>query len=98
MTALRLPPSRRRRALQKVPGEVSWMLSPEGRGADRGEGDTWANMAKMVSTSPLTWPRGPTLHAICVLLCSASTSHPQGSHSSLVVSLLPERSPSCWLV
>lgn len=93
MTALRLPPSRRCRALWKVPGEVSWMLSPEGRGAERGDGGTWANMAKMVSTSPLTWPRGPAPHAIW--LCSASTSHPQGRHSSLVVSLLPERSPSC---
>lgn len=96
MTALRSPLSRRCRALQEVPGEVSQMLSPEGRGAERGGGGTWAKMAKTASTSPVTRPRGPALHAIWP--CSASTSHPQGSHSPLVVSLLPERSPSCWLI
>lgn len=43
MTALRSPLSRRCRALQEVPGEVSQMLSPEGRGAERGGGHLGQN-------------------------------------------------------
>lgn len=94
MTAL----SRPIQEMQGPPGGTWGGLpdaEPRGRGAERGGGAPGPKWQEPASTSPVTWPRVP-LHAIWP--CSASASHPQGSHSPPCVSLLPERSPSCWLI